>query len=340
MDRRHFLTSFAALAAASGARAKSAPAKNTRLEDVDFDELLKDVKTDLDKDGIPLPVNYTPFPKTAINSPIYDVSTDTLEGEDDNLSALLHERERLNALYDNEDSCMHMALEGSPRSWRAFTLLHEMAHRISYFKGANGFSLFEEATCAVNKIPAQDFQTYFINISGDIDPPASFVNDDLYTYNVDLLSKLQGHDDILVAYGTRYPIYESMADLAAGLYILSNYPGGETKNFLRQMIAMRNSSYDDYKHPSDGLQAALDVYAKHPLKKLSLVDATKLAAQILPTLPRYNRPIADQAATIRADIKNIMSVGDKSASVDEPWWNNGVSARNITCRLPTQSPAP
>lgn len=333
MNRRHFILAAVALSFHSSiARAApTGPYGATHLEDTDLSSLEDSLRSQLALAHIPIPNSFDLFPKVFTSEP--SGGANEAKGDDPGLSSLLTIRAGLNT-FKGEPACGKFAVEEAPKSWRIFVALHELSHLVAFQKKEDGTSLFDRTVCTINKIPYQDAASYVVEMFVKI--PDRVINtvssEDALLF---VISQNKKYDALTVGLGTLSQIKESIADVSAVLYLLSNYEDVRNNHqFLNNLVDLRTSFITDYDHMTvDAIQYAIDMFSKHPITGLSLVETTNMATSIVRNLPRYNGTIKQIADTIRQDMVRHRHFRSLQSGTDKVWRDNVLAARNRACSL-------
>lgn len=198
-------------------------------------------------------------------------------------------QENIKALQSLAELSMHEKgnVPGRPSSDMAFPMtdnqldtfiaLHECAHYVTYNMNLDGkvakgnLDTNDEVFDNINQISSQSIPSYGNSLKKGLQNATSGEE------------KAALQDKLTVARGVASYVPDRIADASASLYMLSNTNNPErTEAFLKHWEAFRNTTFTDLAHDtSSSIEAAIEEFKQNPRKNMSIVETTKLAAQIV-----------------------------------------------------------
>jgi hypothetical protein len=257
------------------------------------------LRVQLRDEGLKIPQTFDLFPAIHTDDPHEDSGLQVVLGEAADKASLVDRRADFNTLYKKLKPCVQMRLEQELEAWRAFVALHETAHYVSFAIFVHNVNLNRDIFNTIQPYPSKPSQSFVANtIHAMTDWPVHdwhkfylFAHSPNFPQNLaPMFLPVSGFSDYLTTEVTLKQVYERVADGGAGLYILSNYADpADSRRFLGDIMDFRRARYADYDHNTvSTLRAVLDYFTKHPVFGLTIVQATRLAADTIKKQPDLN----------------------------------------------------
>ena len=236
----------------------------------------------------------------------------------------------LNKNFAREPACSsdHLARMIPDKQDRIFAALHETAHYVGMMtKMPSGITLADNVIRYVNFITGdKTLEQHHADLQANLPAEYKISFEDIRERRLERSAYLRDKKEFEKLYvfeNTQAQIEERIADTSAQLYVLSNYHGHG--DFIERWNDYRVSADYDRDHQThSSMQAASAYYnrmiadpaQRNKVQHLSIVDATKLAAEIITNQPEFNQPISQMAE----DFRHRDAVSDRVDVTQIPSW--------------------